>query len=47
MAELRLIRLTAMSPDARLYGCSSSASTYLRANPPGADWDGAFTFQTK
>ena len=46
-AQQRLNRLTAMAPDARLYRMFIERIDYLRANPPGADWDGAFTFQTK
>jgi adenylate cyclase len=46
-AQQRLNRLTVMAPDARLYRMFMERIDYLRANPPGADWDGAFTFQTK
>jgi hypothetical protein len=36
-----------MNPGARLYGTFMERIDYLRANPPGHGWDGAFTFQTK
>ena len=47
MAELRLLRLKTLSPDSRLYDVFLERIAFLRANPPGAEWDGAFTFQTK
>jgi adenylate cyclase len=46
-ARQRLARLAEMAPGARLYGVFMERIDYLRANPPGADWDGTFTFQTK
>jgi adenylate cyclase len=46
-AQERLGRLSAMAPEARLYRMFVERIDYLRANPPGAEWDGAFTFQTK
>jgi adenylate cyclase len=46
-AQQRLDRLSAMAPDARLYRMFMERIEYLRTNPPGTDWDGAFTFQTK
>jgi adenylate cyclase len=47
MAELRLLRLKTMSPGVRLYDLFLERIEVLRVNPPGPDWDGAFTFQTK
>jgi hypothetical protein len=36
-----------MAPHAGLYRTFIGRIEYLRANPPGAAWDGTFTFQTK
>jgi adenylate cyclase len=47
MAELRLLRLKTMSPGVPLYDIFLERIAILRLNPPGPDWDGAFTFQTK
>ena len=47
MAEQRLLELKKMSPDTRLYDTFLEHITFLRANPPGPEWDGAFTFETK
>jgi adenylate cyclase len=46
-ARQRLSRLTTLAPEARLYRMFIERIDYLRANPPGADWDGARTFETK
>jgi adenylate cyclase len=46
-ARARLARLATMAPEARLYRMFMERIDYLCANPPGADWDGTFTFQTK
>jgi adenylate cyclase len=47
MAELRLLRLKTISPEARLYDVFLERIAYLRSNPPGPAWDGAFTFHSK
>ncbi|MDD1632483.1 MAG: CHASE2 domain-containing protein, partial [Methylococcaceae bacterium] len=46
-AELQLMNLQRMSPDAQLYGIYAERVAYFRKNPPAADWDGVFVFQTK
>ncbi|MBI4207013.1 MAG: adenylate/guanylate cyclase domain-containing protein [Betaproteobacteria bacterium] len=47
MAEMQLINLQKISPKARLWQTFLERIAFLRANPPGPDWDGAFTFVTK
>ena len=47
-AELQLFNLQKMNPGHGLYKHTFvERIAYLRANPPGKDWDGAFTFTTK
>jgi adenylate cyclase len=47
-AELQLFNLQKIVPDSGLYSHTFvERIPYLRANPPGKDWDGAFTFKTK
>ena len=47
-AELQLLNLQKMRPASALYSHTfNERIQYLRANPPGKDWDGAFTFTTK
>lgn len=46
-AELQLMNLQRMSPDTALYGIYAERVAYFRKNPPTADWDGVFVFQTK
>ena len=46
-AELQLMNLQRMSPDTALYGIYAERIAYFRKNPPPADWDGVFVFQTK
>lgn len=46
-AELQLLDLQKMSPDRKLYKTFIERIAFLRAHPPGMDWDGAFTFETK
>jgi adenylate cyclase len=46
-AEQRLLELKRSAPEARLYDVFLERIALLRVNPPGAAWDGAFTFQTK
>lgn len=45
--ELQLANLQRMSPDTALYGIYAERIAYFRKNPPAADWDGVFVFQTK
>ncbi len=47
MAEMQLINLQKRAPARKLYGVFLERIAYLRANAPGKDWDGAFTFETK
>jgi adenylate cyclase len=46
-AELQLLNLQKMSPNNRLYQIYTDRIAYFRSNPPGADWDGAHTADTK
>ena len=47
LAEVQLINLQRMSPKTALYGIYAERIAYFRKNPPPADWDGVFVFQTK
>jgi adenylate cyclase len=44
MAELQLINLLKLSPESKLYQLYLDRVVYYRDQPPGRDWDGAFTF---
>jgi len=47
-AELQLFNLQKLAPDNKLYSATFvERISFLRANPPGKGWDGAFTFTTK
>ncbi len=47
-AELQLFNLQKQAPGSVLYSHTFvERISYLRANPPGKSWDGAFTFKTK
>ncbi len=46
-AGLQLMNLQHMSPDTKLYEIYAERVAYFRQNPPAADWDGVFVFQTK
>lgn len=46
-AELQLMNLQRMSPDTELYKVYVKRVAYFRNNPPAADWDGVFVFETK
>jgi adenylate cyclase len=46
-AGSQLTKLQQMSPDTRLYGVYAERIAHFRKNPPAADWDGVFVFQTK
>jgi adenylate cyclase len=45
--ELQLYNLQRMNPECKLYQVYAERVAYFRKNPPGADWDGVFVFQTK
>ena len=47
VAEMQLINLQKRAPARGLYGVFVKRIGHLRANSPGKDWDGAFTFETK
>lgn len=47
VAERGLMELQAIWPGAKLCSTFLQRIAYLRAHPPGRDWDGAFTFETK
>ncbi|MBI5660393.1 MAG: adenylate/guanylate cyclase domain-containing protein [Nitrosomonadales bacterium] len=46
-AELQLYNLQRMAPGCALYRIYAERVAYFRGNPPGAEWDGVFVFQTK
>ena len=46
-AEAIIVELTALAPDRGLYSLYTGRIAYYRAHPPGADWDGVTTFETK
>ena len=46
-AQTALVTLQALCPEHELYPMYAQRVDYLQQNPPGADWDGAFTFKTK
>lgn len=46
-AELQLMNLQRMSPGMALYRIYMERVAHFRKNPPGADWDGVYTFETK
>jgi adenylate cyclase len=46
-AELQLMNLQRMSPATGLYRIYAERVIYFRKNPPPADWDGVFVFETK
>ena len=46
-AESLLNNLKTKSPDTRLYQIYAERVAYFKNNPPAADWDGVFVFQTK
>ena len=47
MAEMNFINLQKAYPERYLYGMYLERIAFFRANSPGKDWDGVFTFQTK
>jgi len=42
-----IVDLSATFPERSLYSLYTERITYYRAHPPGADWDGVTTFETK
>ena len=46
-AEAALLELQQQNPERKLYQLYLERIAYYRENPPGSDWDGAFTFKTK
>jgi adenylate cyclase len=46
-AEVQLLNLRKMAPDSELYELFIERIAHHRAHPPGADWVGAWTFETK
>jgi len=46
-AELQLLNLRKIAPDNEVYELFIERIAHLRAHPPAADWDGAWTFETK
>jgi adenylate cyclase len=46
-AELQLFNLQKLSPDLFLYKLYAERITEYRKNPPGDNWDGVTTFETK
>ena len=46
-AELQLFNLSRLAPEARLYQLYLERVALLRKSPPGTDWDGVTTFETK
>ena len=47
MAERQLVGLQTLAPESKLCKTFLQRIAFLRANPPGKEWDGAFTFETK
>ncbi len=47
LAEVQLLNLQKSSPECTLYQLYLERIIYFRANPPGVEWDGVFTFETK
>ena len=46
-AELQLLNLRKIAPDSDVYALFIERIAHLRTHPPAADWDGAWTFETK
>ncbi len=46
-AELTLFNLQRLAPDCMLYSAYAEQIGYYRRSPPGRDWDGVRTFDTK
>lgn len=46
-AELQVYNLQRMAPESKLYQVYADRIAYFRKQPPAADWDGVFVFETK
>jgi adenylate cyclase len=46
-AELQIYNLQRMAPESKLYKVYADRIAYFRKQPPAADWDGVFVFETK
>ena len=46
-AELQIYNLQRMAPESKLYQVYADRIAYFRKQPPAADWDGVFVFETK
>jgi adenylate cyclase len=46
-AEMQFIDLQKIESEGKLCAAFLQRIAFLRAHPPGSDWDGAFTFETK
>jgi len=46
-ADVQLYNLLRREPDCHLYQLYTKRIAHYRSNPPGADWDGVTTFETK
>lgn len=47
VAETKFTHLTQINPSRYLYEMYIKRIEYYRQNPPGSDWDGVFTYETK
>jgi len=47
LAELQFLNLQKQSPTCKLYELYAERIRFFRTAPPGSDWDGVFTFETK
>ena len=47
IAEMQFINLKKLSPGRLVYDIYTKRIEFFRQNPPGPDWDGVFTFDTK
>lgn len=47
LAEMQFINLQKINPQRYLYQIYAKRIEFFRQNPPGEDWDGVFTFETK
>lgn len=47
LAEVQFLNLQKAHPERYLYKVYAERIEYFRAEPPGDDWDGVFTFKTK
>lgn len=46
-AELQFYNLSRQAPECKLYQCYLARVAHWQKEPPGADWDGVTTFETK